>query len=376
MRAVHVTTLHRALDVRIFEKECRSLAAAGHEVHLVAHDVPAREREGVRLHGLPPADDGPRLRRIAARLRAAARAVSALDPELVHVHDPELLPLAFRWKARGLRVVYDVHEDTPREARTVLPVGSLRRAVYPAAWSALEAVARTVLDGFVCATPAIGARFPAARTVVARNFPRLAEFELLPAPDAASMASRPPRLVYVGGLTEPRGLREMMHAASLLPDALRCRLVLVGELSPPELALRWKEWRGFDRVEHCGWQERAGVLDALSQARVGLVLLHPTPEYRESWPVKLFEYMAAGLPVVASDFPLWREFVEGAGCGFLVDPLDPRAIARATEKLLAHPDEAAAMGLRGWRAARERYSWESEAKPLLALYERLAQGRR
>ncbi|MCK7498411.1 MAG: glycosyltransferase [Comamonadaceae bacterium] len=165
-----------------------------------------------------------------------------------------------------------------------------------------------------------------------------------------------------------------MQAAALLPDALGCRLVLAGELSPPDLA--WRTWPGHERVELRGWQDRAGVLAALGQARVGLVLLHPTPEYRESWPVKLFEYMAAGLPIVASDFPLWRSFVEGAGCGFLVDPLDPQAIASAAERLLTRPDEAAAMGARGWRAARERFSWESEAKPLLALYERLAAARR
>jgi len=370
VRAVHVTTRHRALDVRIFEKECRSLAAAGHEVHLVAPDVPGPERDGVRLHGLPPERAGAsRPARIAARLRAAGARVRALAPDLVHFHDPELLPLALRWKAGGLRVVYDVHEDTPREARTVLPPGSWRRAVYPAVWSALEAAAKATLDGFVCATPAIADHFPATRRVLARNFPRLGEFEGAALPDAAAFAARPPRLVYVGGLTEKRGLREMLRAAALLPDALGCRLVLVGEPTPPDLP--WRSWPGAERALALGWQDRAGVLAALSQARVGLVLLHPTPEYRESWPVKLFEYMAAGLPVIASDFALWRSFVDGAGCGFLVDPLDPQAIARAAERLLRDPAEAAAMGARGWRAARERYSWEAEAKALLGLYERL-----
>jgi glycosyltransferase involved in cell wall biosynthesis len=90
-----------------------------------------------------------------------------------------------------------------------------------------------------------------------------------------------------------------------------------------------------------------------------------------AWPVKLFEYMAAGLPVVASNFPLWKEIVEGNRCGITVDPLDPKAIAQAIEYLLAHPEEARQMGENGRRAVEEKYNWEKEAEKLLALYKEL-----
>jgi glycosyltransferase involved in cell wall biosynthesis len=110
----------------------------------------------------------------------------------------------------------------------------------------------------------------------------------------------------------------------------------------------------------------------LSSALAGLVVLHPTPSYQRSYPVKLFEYMAAGIPIIASDFPLWREIVEEAGCGLLVDPHDPRAIADAAIWLSEHESEAQAMGAAGAAAVRSRFNWSHEAQKLLRLYARLA----
>ena len=110
------------------------------------------------------------------------------------------------------------------------------------------------------------------------------------------------------------------------------------------------------------------MLAGFMQARVGLVLCHPAPNYLEALPNKLFETMAAGVPVVASDFPLWRGLVQGSGCGIVVDPLDASAVARAIRRLLENPEQAEAMGRRGQEAVRMRYNWAGEAEKLLALY--------
>jgi len=113
------------------------------------------------------------------------------------------------------------------------------------------------------------------------------------------------------------------------------------------------------------------VVEMLAEARLGLVLFHPRPNHLESQPNKLFEYMAAGLPVVASSFPLWKEIVEGTRCGLVVDPLDPHAAANAIRWLLAHPEEAEAMGARGRQAVHDRFNWRREEATLLDCYARL-----
>jgi len=109
----------------------------------------------------------------------------------------------------------------------------------------------------------------------------------------------------------------------------------------------------------------------MARARAGLVLFQPLPNNVAGRPNKLFEYMSAGIPVIASDYPGWRAIVDGARCGLLVDPQSPGAIADAMQWILDHPDEAEAMGRRGYEAIRDRYSWDREAEKLMALYSKL-----
>jgi hypothetical protein len=117
--------------------------------------------------------------------------------------------------------------------------------------------------------------------------------------------------------------------------------------------------------------DRPSVANLLSRVRLGLLMLQPEPNFRNAMPIKLFEYMAAGIPVIASDFPLWRQIIGEAGCGLLVDPQDPQAIAHAMEYLLSHDAEAEAMGRRGRQAACELYNWNSEERILLKFYSAL-----
>lgn len=315
--------------------------------------------------GKPP---GGRLGRVCLGSWRILRRVRDLRPQVVHFHDPELIPAGFLLKLLGTKVVYDVHEDVPRQLMDKFWLPRPVRKPVALATEVVEWLAGAAFDGIVSATPLIADRFPADKTIVAQNFPVLEE---LATPDAPPYSQRRPTFVYVGRIGETRGAREMVSALERVAPAHDVTLELAGSFGKAALEPELRAMDGWKRVKFHGWASRTQVARLLGQARAGLVTLHPTPAYWDSYPVKMFEYMAAGLPVIASDFPLWRSILDEVKCGLLVDARDPSAIAKAMSWILDHPDEAEAMGLRGRQAVEQSYNWGKEADKLLGFYRRL-----
>ena len=364
------TTVHARRDIRIFVKESRSLSSElNSQVELYVQDG---EGDSAAPDGsLTVVDTGRRpLRRLLRMSLGAWRmywAIRHAKPAVAHFHDPELIPVGLALRLSGIKIIYDVHEDLPRQVlgKHWLSPG-LRR---PVSWvaEAVEWVAGRAFDGVVAATPTIARRFPTKKTVTVQNFPILSE---LVAPDPVRYTDRPPYFAYVGGLGSIRGSREMVEAIGRVPNQA-VRLQLAGKFSNHLDGEAARSLDGWARVDYHGWTSRPEVARLLGDVRAGLVLFHPSPAHRAAQPNKMFEYMAAGLPVIASDFPLWREIVEGAGCGLLVDPLDPDAIAGAMQWLLENPEDAEGMGRRGREAVEATYNWEPEAEKLIGLYQQL-----
>ncbi len=377
MLVVHLTTVHPRTDSRITGKEARTLAAhLPHRVILMVADGQghvARADDPLQIHDLGQLTGG-RLARVFTGSRRAFRALRELRPDVVHFHDPELIPLGLLLRAIGIKVIYDVHEDVPRQVFSKYYLAWPVRYVVAGAMALLELVCARAWTALVPATPLIAktpvlaGRFPAHKTVVVHNFPILSEIAV---PDAPPYASRPPSVAYLGGIERVRGAEEMIRAFDALGDLPDARLDLAGWFSPPGLEAELRALPGWRAVTFHGEVDRRGIARILSRTRAGVVVLHPEPTHIESYPIKLFEYMAAGVPVIASDFPVWRRILDDAGCGILVDPRDPAAIAGAIRWVLTHPEEAEAMGRRGRAAAEQRYSWNSEATHLLALYDRV-----
>ena len=372
MRLAHLTISHQHLDVRVFQKEACTAAAAGHEVHVLAPGTPPADRDGVCFHELPD-DVGVTsalfwdvLRRYPKILRAAREA----DADVYHVPDPILVPAALLLRRRGARIVYDAHEDRPRQALTKYraagrPVVALISAPL---WWALESVGRRFFERFIAATPYIETKYPPDRTVALLNYVLRDEFTPAP-PDPG----RPNVAVYAGSINPHRNIDAMVEAIGLLPAELDARLLLLGDFkrAEPGFRERLESMPGWARTEYGGNLPREQLAERLATARVGMNLLNARRDHVVALGNKLFEYMAAGLPQVYSDFPLWREVIGGPGAGLAVEPSDPAAVANALGHLFEHPDEAEAMGRRGRAAVDERYNWEAQAPALLAVYEGL-----
>lgn len=357
--------------MRIFLKECRSLAAAGYDVHLVSVGAPDTVRDGVSVHGVPAQLRG-RLHRMTRTVWTVARTAWKLQADVYHFHDPELIPVGLWLRARGRRVVYDIHEDLPRDLLTKPYLGPLRS---PLAWplERLENFAARQFSALITATPAIGARFQPLnpRTVVLNNYPLRDELHR-PAP--SPWDQRATAVAYTGVISVNRCLMEMVDAMAALPPGLAATLELAGRFAQAADRARATQRPGWPRVRERGLLDRAAMAELLHNVRAGLVLFYPEPNHINAQPNKLFEYMSAGLPLIASDFPLWREQVSAIGCGWLVNPLDPHAIAAAIARALTESEEAAAMGQRGRAAVETQFNWEREARKLVDLYHVLFAG--
>ena len=178
-------------------------------------------------------------------------------------------------------------------------------------------------------------------------------------------------VIYIGGIDISLGIKEIVESIELVQRKLNTQLILAGKFSPESLKKEIQNLPGWKNVEYKGFLSRKKLANLLNQVKAGLVVRHPEPHYLVSYATKLFEYMSVGLPVIASDFPLWRKIVEGAGCGLLVDPLNPQAIADSIVHILKHPEEAEKMGKRGRKAVEDMYNWSNEEKKLLWLYKNL-----
>lgn len=367
-KVCHLTTVHPPFDIRIFHKECKSLVDAGYETVLIVQNHADDSRDGIRIKALSTADN--RWDRITHLPWQGLKMVIKEKPALCHFHDPELIPAGILMKLMGIRVVYDVHEDYPRSLlssdRTWLPVWC--RGIASKGVSAFEWLGECFFDGIIAATPVIAKRFPSGKTITLQNYPILDE---LCNENSLTYRDRSPMLTYTGGISLLRGIKELLQALDIFSGDLEPKLLLAGKFDSHEFEKEVKQLPGWKHVDFKGWLLRKEVADLFGQAKLGLVVFHPVPNHVEAQPNKLFEYMSAGIPVVASDFPLWREIIGGADCGLLVDPLDPVKIAEAIKWLLENPGEAEAMGKRGKQAVEEKYNWDIEKKKLLTFYEKI-----
>jgi glycosyltransferase involved in cell wall biosynthesis len=332
---------------------------------VVADGAGDSEADGVRVRdvGCLPGRVN-RMLRTTGRVLAAAR---ALEADVYHLHDPELIPIGLRLKGLGHKVVFDAHEDVPAQLLGKPYLGNVSGKMLSRSFSAYERYACRRLDGVVAATPFIRDKFlqinPA--TVDVNNFPLLREFA---AP--ATWSGKAAEVCYVGSISALRGIRELVRACALLRS--QARLALAGSFAEPALATEVAAYPGWQRVDQHGHLDRDGVRRVMARAVAGLVTLHPVVNYLDALPVKMFEYMAAGIPVIASRFPLWRDIVEGHGCGVCVDPGDPVAIAAAIDHFVLHPELARRMGENGRRAVLEKYNWLPESRKLIAFYDQLS----
>ncbi len=367
VKIAHVTSVHARDDVRIFVKMCTSLAKEKrYDVTLVVADGKGNdEKNGVRIVDAGRSEGG-RIKRMSRTLYRVYKTAVSLECDIYHLHDPELLVIALLLKRRGKKVIFDSHEDVSQDilSKTWIPVAV--RGAISLLYARFESFVCKRLDYVVAATPYIRDKFLCINpdSVDINNYPIIGELER-----TNDWSSKKDEVCYVGGINKIRGIKEIVEAMALVKNI---RLNLVGNFMETIVKDEVKSLKGWEKVNEYGFLGREKVAKILHRSKAGLVTLHPIPTYRQALPVKMFEYMSTGLPVIASDFPLWREIIEGNESGICVNPLDPKEIAEAIEFLIKNPKEAKRMGENGKRAVLSRYNWAIEEKKLYTIYWQLS----
>ena len=363
VRVCHLTTAHKALDTRIFNRQALSLQKAGYAVTIIGQNLSDEIVNDVKIISLKSSI------RWSARMCAALKiSLMALkeDAAVYHFHDPELVPVGCLLKLFGKKVIYDVHEDyeksiISREGRPLF------RKLMAWFFTRIENVCSRVFDYIVVVDSNIQSKFMQDKVEIISNVPPLHFAK-------ATRENRQDdrfRLIFLGLMSRDHGIPEILSAIEQMKYKDKVELHLIGSVSGVDLPALW---RSNPQVIHHGrvaW-ERLGEM--LAAADVGLFLYQPNPahlHFTGEGNTKLFEYMGSGLPILYSDFPKLRRLIDSIGCGVAVNPTDQGEIAKALDGLYEDPVLRIAMGERGRQAVREKYNWGTEERKLLALYRKV-----
>jgi glycosyltransferase involved in cell wall biosynthesis len=364
MTLCHFSTAHAQLKSRSFHRECMPLAATGINVRYVTPADIKGQRSGVDFVALQ------RMHSRAQSLFASATLIQILlrqNANLYHFQDPELLPVGLALKIIfNKRIVYDAYEDFPSMALNERSLPAVLRPLAAKTVAALERFAAYCFDGVMTADPLTLRRLAhigKSRKLVFFNFPNL---DLFPPPRTKIKQFD---VVYRGGLSARAGTLVLLEVMRLLGDREKpASLLLIGYFDDVvfenELRERIRALGLSANVELRGRMEHEDMAQALSEARVGVCPLQDVPKFRLNIPVKVFEYWACGLPVVASDLPPIRPFFRNVGGGFLCKPADAAELAQSIRWLLDHPNDATRMGQNGRSAIVQRFNNHSEVGKL------------
>jgi glycosyltransferase involved in cell wall biosynthesis len=349
-----ISTVHETYDTRIFYKQIASLRAS-YEIVYFSPASGAPEYDWI----VPLPKSRSKLGRLRTQL-ALIRKLRHCSADLYLLHDPELLPLGIVLKCLGKKVVWDMHEDTYNDIKTKSYLKPITRSIVALIYKLFQSISYRLFDGFILAEDGYGCYFGhGARFCVVHNYPlleRLSRYQ--------EVAKNPGTIVYIGSIAANRGIFQLLDlVARLQPDFPSITLQLIGPFSDERLEAsvrRHIRERNIDgNVQVRGPMKNIDAYGELAKCMVGLALLLPEPNFTKSLPTKMFEYMALGLPVVVSNFPLWESIVKNHNAGAAVDPFDTGSASEAVRRLLSDQDLYASLS-RNARQAAQQYSWETE----------------
>lgn len=373
-KVCHLSSAHAPNDTRIFHKQCASLAKAGYQVSFVvkakdAQSVGCTTQKGVQVIQVP-VDSSSRLKRMLFGAKAVYQKALEVDADIYEFHDPELLPYGLKLAKKGKKVIFDSHEDYPTQIMEKEWIPAFLRRMISSAYRAYETHVVRQLDAvlFPCTKNGINIfENRAKRVVILSNAVMLEE---MTAPQQEVQKSGD-TICCTGSLTYQRGITHLIRAA----HQAGVKLILAGQYSSEEYRRELEAMPEYSCVEYLGYIGRQELAQVYARSSIGMSTILNVGQYAnlDNFPTKVYEYMAAGLPVIVSDYPFMRRSVQQDDFGIAVDPADVQAVAQAIRTILSDPQRAQQMGENGRQAVLQKYNWDIELKKLLELYGSLSE---
>lgn len=361
----HLTSAHADGDIRIFHKLAVS-SAERYKTYFIVPNGKTRIENNVQVIGFHSSVKS-RIQRMKETVNQLLEEALKVKADIYHLHDPELLRIAKKLKSiHGAKVVFDSHEDVPKQILDKYWIPVIFRRLISTLYSYHEKRACKKIDGIVSVTPIICERFSKSHP----NVEMIANYPQIKTNDEQVTEKKYNHICYIGGLYESRGLREVILAIE------HCDVVLhlAGSFDAEQFEMELKQLKGWKKVVFYGQINQAKITELLGKCSIGIVTLHPTPSYLEAYPIKMFEYMNAGLALLSSDFPLYRSLLDEIECSEFVNPLEPNEISNTLTTMLEDEKRLKEMGARAKKAAIERYNWSKEKEKLYAFYDKLLHG--
>lgn len=364
-RVCHFTSVHPAMDGRIFYRECCSLAEGGYEVYLVVPNGNDEVKNGVHIVGVNIGRTG-RLKRMFSVAKAVYKKALSLDADIYHFHDPELLRFALKLKRKGKKVIFDSHEFYGLQIREKEYLHGLLRNWLANIYMKYEAYVCRRIDAVIQVCTIEGKdyfRDRCKRSFFVSNAVNLKAFKR---DYTSSSVEERNAVIHIGGLTHNRGITTLIKAAGLTCVKIK----LAGSFSPKGYHEELKQLKEYENIEYLGVVDKKELPQILNSCFAGISTLLNIGQYVkiDILPTKIYEYMAMSLPVIMSNSPYNVKLNRLYHIGVCVEPSNPKEIAEAINYLGAHPQEAKNMGANGRKLVEDLFNWEIEKRKLLALY--------
>lgn len=369
IKICHLTSSHSRYDRRIFLKECKSLSSAGYDVSLIVADGNGDEKvDNITIYDV--GKEKSRLKRLLITPKKIGKLALKLNCNIYHFHDPELIFVGFTLKRNNKKIIFDMHENIPGHIADNNDIPLFFKKILSYSFKKLEIHAANKFDAIISTRESVNERLKKynSNIEIITNFPIVEEIL------EENIDNKNENILsFAGGITTNWQHYEIINAIENIENIL---YVLVGWADESNLG-KLKKLNGWKKVDYKGALKYDDVKSIYKRTNYGVAIHrycnNTDGQIGNLANTKLFEYMHWGIPIICTDFSVWKQIiVEKEKCGICVNPYDVNSIKKAFQFLIDHPDIAQEMGKNGRKAVLREYNWNTQAEKLVALYNKIS----